>query len=153
MSSGAVLRALNKRDGPKRISRSSYGFLCTEEHEPDEFPAHRGIRPFSEPLDGRKYVKYTIFWLINKVSVLVCVRLRLLGIVIYHTRRPKRSPRRKSIPYRSFIFLMLKKTRASNAKSSCLFPMTKWSPTIERVIRKTEVRKRKEDNIHKQASS
>ncbi|KFZ03935.1 hypothetical protein V502_10543 [Pseudogymnoascus sp. VKM F-4520 (FW-2644)] len=66
VSSGAVLRALNKKDGPKRISRSSYGFLCTEVHEPDEIPAHRGIRPFSEPLDGRKYVKYTIFWLINK---------------------------------------------------------------------------------------
>ncbi|OBT51183.1 hypothetical protein VE04_08148 [Pseudogymnoascus sp. 24MN13] len=66
VSSGAVLRALNKKDGPERISRSSYGFLCTEEHEPDVFPAHRGIRPFSEPLDGRKYLKYTIFWLIHK---------------------------------------------------------------------------------------
>lgn len=66
VSSGAVLRALNKKDGPQRISRSSYGFLCTEEHEPDVYPAHRGVRPYSEPLDGRKYLKYTIFWLINK---------------------------------------------------------------------------------------
>ncbi|KAM0169736.1 hypothetical protein ACHAPF_009685 [Botrytis cinerea] len=66
VSSGAVLRALNKKGGPQRISRSSYGFLCTEEHEPDEFPAHRGVRPYFEPLDGRKYLKYTIYWLINK---------------------------------------------------------------------------------------
>ena len=91
VSSGAVLRALNKKDGPERISRSSYGFLCTEEHEPDIFPAHRGIRPFSEPLDGRKYVKYTIFWLINKVSILVYVKtgsLLLLLITFIGRRDP-----------------------------------------------------------------
>ncbi|PMD44863.1 hypothetical protein L207DRAFT_240865 [Hyaloscypha variabilis F] len=66
VSSGALLRSLNKKGGPRRITRSSYGFLYTEEWEPDVYPAHRGIQPFSDPFDDRKYLKNTILWLIKK---------------------------------------------------------------------------------------
>lgn len=69
VSAGAVLRALNKKNGPARISRSSYGLLCTKEHRPDKFPAHVSMNPFTDTLDGLKYLKNTITWLINKVSM------------------------------------------------------------------------------------
>jgi hypothetical protein len=103
VSSGAVLRALNKKDGPERISRSSYGFLCTEEHEPDVFPAHRGIRPFSEPLDGRKYLKYTIFWLIHKVGILVYVKLLFFKLLLIISLG-RRDPYRARVSYTSLLY-------------------------------------------------
>jgi hypothetical protein len=71
VSCGAILLSLNKKDGPRRITRSSYGFLCAEEWDPDVYPAHRGMQPFSDPFDGRKYLKNTILWLIKKVSILI----------------------------------------------------------------------------------
>lgn len=67
---GAVLRALNKEDGPSRITRSSFGFLRTEPHEPNVFPAHKApVRPTLDKLDGKKYVRNTIDWLVKKVSL------------------------------------------------------------------------------------
>ncbi|MCJ1246533.1 hypothetical protein MMC30_003741 [Trapelia coarctata] len=67
VASGAILRALNKENGPARVMLSSYGFLRTEPYEPEVVPAHREIkRPWHDPLDGRKYVKNTIDWLVKK---------------------------------------------------------------------------------------
>jgi len=46
---------------------SSYGFLRTEPYEPEVVLAHREIkRPWHDPLDGKKYVKNTIDWLVKK---------------------------------------------------------------------------------------
>ena len=68
MAVGAVLRALNKSNGPARVSLSSYGFLRTEPHEPDCIEAHREVKkPTYDPLDGKHYVKNTIDWLVKKV--------------------------------------------------------------------------------------
>ncbi len=68
MSRGAVLRALDKEDGPSRVALSSYGFLRTEPHEPDVFPAHNEVRPTIDKLDGKRYVVHTIDWLVKKVG-------------------------------------------------------------------------------------
>ena len=65
---GAVLRALRKEDGPARIVQSSYGFLRTEPHEPEEWEAHKNVRAWYDKVDGQMYVKNTIDWLIKKVS-------------------------------------------------------------------------------------
>ncbi|KAK5463042.1 hypothetical protein LTS15_002754 [Exophiala xenobiotica] len=61
---GAVLRALNKRDGPARISRVSFGVLCTDLFD-DTNPAHHGLRGRRDPSDGEQYITNTIHWLIN----------------------------------------------------------------------------------------
>lgn len=63
-----MLRALEKEDGPIRITQSSYGFLRTEPHDPDNFQAHKEVRPTIDKLDGGKYVRHTIDWLVKKVS-------------------------------------------------------------------------------------
>jgi hypothetical protein len=65
---GAVLRALNKEDGPDRITSCSYGFLRTEPWEPDVYPEHEKVRCHIDKADGEKYVDNTICWLINKVG-------------------------------------------------------------------------------------
>jgi len=42
----------------------------TEPHLPEQFDAHNEVkRPWHDPLDGRKYVKNVIDWLVKKVSV------------------------------------------------------------------------------------
>ncbi|PMD41330.1 hypothetical protein L207DRAFT_486961 [Hyaloscypha variabilis F] len=56
VSCGAVLRASNKKDGPKRFAHSSYGFLCKEPYDPRLFTAHLRTTPKSDAHDGDKYV-------------------------------------------------------------------------------------------------
>ncbi|KAE9373611.1 hypothetical protein N431DRAFT_231547 [Stipitochalara longipes BDJ] len=56
VSSGAVLRASNKKDGPKRFAHSSYGFLRKEPYEPTLYPAHYRTIPKTDEDDGEKYV-------------------------------------------------------------------------------------------------
>lgn len=67
MAHGAVLRAANKIDGPERRVRSSFGILRTEPYEPTEWEAHAKVWPWTDPVDGKKYVKNTIDWVVNKV--------------------------------------------------------------------------------------
>ncbi|GAM33782.1 hypothetical protein TCE0_013f00935 [Talaromyces pinophilus] len=64
---GAVLRAANKVDGPERRVRSSYGIYWTELYEPTVWKAHEKVNPWHDPVDGKKYLKNTIDWIINKV--------------------------------------------------------------------------------------
>jgi hypothetical protein len=66
---GAVLRALNKDNGPDRITGCSYGFLLQEHHRPDLYEAHRGVRPRWDHVDNEKYVRNTILWLIKTVCI------------------------------------------------------------------------------------
>ena len=65
---GAVLRALNKQDGPTRISRSSFGFLQHEVYQ--AFPEHleAGVKPQKDKMDHYPNIKNTINWVINAVS-------------------------------------------------------------------------------------
>jgi hypothetical protein len=66
VASGAVLRALQKENGPTRIIQSSYGFLRTEPREPHVFPEYENVCPWLDRLDGNYYVKNTLDWLIKK---------------------------------------------------------------------------------------
>jgi hypothetical protein len=69
VASGAVLRALNRADGPTRVIQSSYGFLRNEPWAPDRIDAHRHSNPQrADPNDGDRYVKNTIYWVVKKVS-------------------------------------------------------------------------------------
>jgi hypothetical protein len=70
VSLGAVLRALEKEEGPARITQSSYGFLRTEPHEPEVFQAHKEVRPTIDKLDGKRYIRNTIDWLVKKVAAI-----------------------------------------------------------------------------------
>ncbi|OAK96902.1 hypothetical protein IQ06DRAFT_351485 [Phaeosphaeriaceae sp. SRC1lsM3a] len=66
---GAVLRALNKRFGPDRITQCSYGFLRSEVHEPTIFEAHKKQRCRIDKNDGEKYIDRTINWVIQKGDI------------------------------------------------------------------------------------
>ena len=65
---GAVLRALNKQNGPQRHLQTSFGFLRTELHDPLRVAAHKGIRPTSDKVDGFDSIEGTIYWVLQKVS-------------------------------------------------------------------------------------
>ncbi|KAF1849715.1 uncharacterized protein K460DRAFT_360566 [Cucurbitaria berberidis CBS 394.84] len=62
---GAVLRALNKRFGPSRITQCSYGFLISEPYEPETFKEHRETKCRINKADGERYVDETIKWVIQ----------------------------------------------------------------------------------------
>ncbi|OTB01781.1 hypothetical protein M426DRAFT_265487 [Hypoxylon sp. CI-4A] len=63
VASGAVLRALNKENGPKRILRSSYGIRRDEPHHIQK--QHGTAKPFRDPVDGLLYVR-TIDWVLKR---------------------------------------------------------------------------------------
>ena len=71
VSSGAVLRALNKQHGPNRMIRSSVGVIEKVPYEPDATIEHKNL-PYKyvklDPLDGYKYVENSIKWLVRKVA-------------------------------------------------------------------------------------
>ncbi|CAN9285841.1 unnamed protein product [Alternaria alternata] len=62
---GAVLRALNKRFGPSRITQCSYGFLFSESYDPENIPEHRGTTCRINRVDGERYVDETIRWVLQ----------------------------------------------------------------------------------------
>ncbi|KIX02790.1 uncharacterized protein Z518_08732 [Rhinocladiella mackenziei CBS 650.93] len=66
---GAILRALNKENGPVRITRTSYGVLCTDLYD-KESPLHQGLRGRRDLVDGELYIYDTIHWKILKGDVL-----------------------------------------------------------------------------------
>jgi len=68
VSSGAVLRASNKKDGPRRFAHSSYGFLRREPYEPQQFPAHSRSMARVDIDDGEKYVD-VINYFMRKASL------------------------------------------------------------------------------------
>ncbi|KAL2211435.1 hypothetical protein CC79DRAFT_1392753 [Sarocladium strictum] len=63
VASGAVLRALNKANGPERIARSSYGILRTEHF--GQYHEHAGLKPSYDRHDGMPYIKATIDWVLK----------------------------------------------------------------------------------------
>ncbi|KAF4463869.1 hypothetical protein FALBO_9306 [Fusarium albosuccineum] len=64
VAKGAVLRALDKENGPDRLTKSSYGILRHERYM--DRPEHRGQRPVPNSLDGEKYVTDLIDWIIHR---------------------------------------------------------------------------------------
>ncbi|KAF2181387.1 Hsp70 family protein-like protein [Zopfia rhizophila CBS 207.26] len=62
---GAVLRALNKRLGPSRITQCSYGILISEPYKPEVYEEHRRTKCRINKADGEKYVDETIQWVIQ----------------------------------------------------------------------------------------
>ncbi|KAL4951882.1 hypothetical protein BDW69DRAFT_30883 [Aspergillus filifer] len=67
VSRGAVLRALNKKDGPHRKLRLNLGVRVTERFDPN----FKGHTPwFRHDLNGQKYVESCIDWVIRKERIL-----------------------------------------------------------------------------------
>ena len=69
---GAVLRSLNKDNGPTRQSLASFGFLRTEQYDPNgPLPEYieAKVVPRVDPIDGWQNVKDTIYWVIQAVSL------------------------------------------------------------------------------------
>lgn len=67
VASGAVLRALNKTNGPERVARSSYGIMRSEPF--GHYDEHRGLKPSYDHHDGMAYIKQTIDWVLKLVSL------------------------------------------------------------------------------------
>ncbi|KAL2869532.1 Hsp70 family protein [Aspergillus lucknowensis] len=68
VSHGAVFRALNKSDGPKRIVQSNFGFLQWELYS-KRHKGHRGVFPTTHKTDGKHYVR-VLDWVIKKGRLL-----------------------------------------------------------------------------------
>jgi len=64
VSTGAVISALNKHHGPRRIARSSYGFLRNEPYDKRTYPSHRYATSFIDKTSGERYVKTINYFLI-----------------------------------------------------------------------------------------
>ncbi|KAE8313546.1 hypothetical protein BDV41DRAFT_256217 [Aspergillus transmontanensis] len=70
VSHGAVFRALNKEYGPKRKIQSNFGFLQIEPYN-KRLRAHRvPSTPTYHPVDGKRYIKNVLNWVIKKNQVL-----------------------------------------------------------------------------------
>ncbi|TGO62414.1 hypothetical protein BOTNAR_0114g00130 [Botryotinia narcissicola] len=69
VASGAVLRALDKKNGPERISQSSYGFLRHEPWQPRLYPGHERARPDESELDGEKYVATIDYFMVKGTPI------------------------------------------------------------------------------------
>ena len=65
VASGAVLRAVNKEQGPKRHARSSYGIRRKEPHM--MFPEHKDAPKNIDTHDGLPYVANTVDWVLKLV--------------------------------------------------------------------------------------
>ena len=65
VSSGAVLRALNKGKGPSRRAQSSYGFLRREPYQHLVCNAHSRATPKRDTLDGEQYVDVINYFMIK----------------------------------------------------------------------------------------
>lgn len=65
VSKGAILRALDKKNGPARFARSSYGLLRSEpwgdhiEHSGQGYSVNRAT--------GDDFIMHTIYWVLEKV--------------------------------------------------------------------------------------
>ncbi|KAI3339160.1 hypothetical protein F4824DRAFT_456252 [Ustulina deusta] len=68
VASGAVLRALNKDNGPRRLLRSSYGIRRDEPH--DRRLHGKSAKPYRDPIDGLMYMR-TIDWVLQRTTVLL----------------------------------------------------------------------------------
>lgn len=78
VSAGAVLRALNKANGPKRLIQSSYGFLRREPHEPKVYTGHKHARSYQDPENEDWYVEVINYFLLKVSSILIQVSDRVL---------------------------------------------------------------------------
>jgi hypothetical protein len=71
VSSGAVLRSLNRQHGPIRDVRASVGILRKIPYEPEATQEHRDL-PMSyvkyDEVEGMDYVPKSIDWVIKKAS-------------------------------------------------------------------------------------
>jgi hypothetical protein len=72
VSSGAVLRSLNREPGTLRKARASYGILRHVAFDPETTPFHRTLGKYVkyDEVDGINYIRETIDWVVLKVSLL-----------------------------------------------------------------------------------
>ncbi|KAJ5741976.1 hypothetical protein N7533_011385 [Penicillium manginii] len=66
VSKGAILRAVNKKNGPRRQMYSSYGFLQSEEYNPEDMSHKYYDSVIHNDANGISYVRNCISWLIKK---------------------------------------------------------------------------------------
>ena len=65
VASGAVLRALNKQQGPSRQSYSSFGFLRIEPYLPESFEGHSLTTAVRDEVDGEDYVTVIDYFMVK----------------------------------------------------------------------------------------
>ncbi|OGM45256.1 hypothetical protein ABOM_006452 [Aspergillus bombycis] len=69
VSRGGVLRALNKENGPRRKLRLNLGVRVSEPYN-ERFKGHKSARWSRHHLNGKKYVKDCMDWVIRKDQIL-----------------------------------------------------------------------------------
>ncbi|KAI9640157.1 hypothetical protein NHQ30_011394 [Ciborinia camelliae] len=85
VSCGAVLAALNKKNGPARRAQSSYGFLTREPWQPNEwgFEGHMDTTPEPCEIDGENYLSVVNYFVIK--GSLVPPRHQFAPFIAIHT--------------------------------------------------------------------
>ncbi|KAJ5054792.1 uncharacterized protein L3040_001056 [Drepanopeziza brunnea f. sp. 'multigermtubi'] len=83
VASGAVLRALNKQQGPTREANSSFGFLRIEPYNPKYLVGHRRAKAERDEVDGEDYVT-VIDYFIVKGTVIPSMHI-FTPYTTYHT--------------------------------------------------------------------
>ncbi|KAJ5491999.1 hypothetical protein LT330_009208 [Penicillium expansum] len=68
VSGGAVYRAIDKSNGPRRIILANIGILQVEEQN-RKLVAHRNIVPYFNPCDEKYYIDNCLNWIIKKGRV------------------------------------------------------------------------------------
>lgn len=76
VSAGAVMRALDKANGPKRLIQSSYGFLRREPHSPSTIKGHSYAHPYRDPHNDDWYVDVINYFLLKVSNIHAHLRAR-----------------------------------------------------------------------------
>jgi hypothetical protein len=128
---GAVLRALNKQDGPNRISRSSFGFLRHEQYT--AYPEHKeaGVVPTRDSVDHYPNVKDTIYWVIQAVSE--TEPPRYLTPALTRTTSRAQSYRQDSNPSQSCPVTISHLTNRNSSASKSCTPLQETTAHISRI--------------------
>lgn len=77
VAAGAVLRALDKTGGPSRWSKSSYGILRSEPYM--KYPEHSDAKSVVDKFDKMRWVKDTIYWVLECVCRARSIPLQFQG--------------------------------------------------------------------------
>lgn len=77
IASAAVLRGMNRSNGPKRIAVRSFGFLRVHCYDPDNFVGHRHAKPKGDKFTGDEIVIGIDYFLIKvKATTLILLSKR-----------------------------------------------------------------------------
>lgn len=133
VASGAVLRTLNKQQGPTRKAYSSFGFLRIEPFSPDKIEGHRLTKPLRDEVDGEEYVTVIDYFMVkvSQRSVSLLFLLTFCRAQLSDPCTPFHLSRRTTHLKSAILFCSVRKC--------CMSLISLPSLTLPSITRKTKV--------------